>query len=60
MENKLTHDELQEVFKNYKKCPRCHIVKSLDEGFYKCRSECKSSRVIDLKKMRDIKKEEID
>ena len=57
MENHLSYEELQEIFRTYKKCPRCLIVKPIEEGFYKCRSECKNCRGLDLKGRRDKKKE---
>jgi uncharacterized protein (DUF983 family) len=54
-----SHEELQEIFKTYKKCPRCSVVKNYDEGFYKSRSECKSCRGGDLKKRRDLIREKL-
>ena len=55
--NQLTNEELSELFSNFKKCPRCLIVKPLEEGFYKSRSECRTCRNVDLKNRRDKKKE---
>lgn len=56
--SQLTDLELAELFKTFKKCPRCSIVKPIVEGFYASRSECRACRNLDLKKRRDKKKEE--
>ena len=56
--SQLTDLELSELFKTYKKCPRCNNVKPIVEGFYASRSECRTCRNEDLKKRRDKKKEE--
>lgn len=56
--SQLTDLELSEIFRTYKKCPRCNIVKPIIEGFYASRSECRTCRNEDLKKRRDkIKRE---
>ena len=56
--DKLTHDELAELFSNYKKCPRCKIVKNVEEEYSNYRSECKVCRSAEMKNNYLKKKQE--